>query len=86
MHALANTTTCTKREVVPDVDIGRSSSLCNGIVIVLVPFRVEAARIRVSIRVGGNRVGIVDDSGAFRDEVTFIIVVLSDSMRLGIRC
>jgi hypothetical protein len=82
MHALANTTACTKREVVPDVDIGRSSSLCNGVVVVLVPFGVKSARIRVPIGVGGDCVGVVDDSGAFGDEVPFIVVVLSDSMRL----
>ena len=82
MHALTDTTPCTKREVVADVDIGRSSSLCNGVVVVLIPFGVEAARIRVSIGVGGDRIGVVDDSGAFGNEVPFIVVVLSDSMRL----
>ena len=82
MHTLANATACTKREVVADIDIRRSSSLCNGIVVVLVPFGVKAVRIRVSIGVVGDCVGVVDDSSAFRNQAAFVVVVLSNSMRL----
>jgi len=67
MHALAYTTACAKREVVPDVDIGRSGGLGNSVVVVLVPFRFKATRIGVTVGVGGDCVGVVDDSGTFGD-------------------
>ena len=67
MHTLADTTARTERKVITDVDIRRSGGLCNSVVVVLVPFGFEAARVRVPLGVGGDRVGIVDDSGAFWD-------------------
>ena len=67
MHALAYTTTCAKREVVPDVHIGRSGGLGNSVVVVLVPFRFKATRIGVSLGAGGDCVGVINDSSTFGD-------------------
>jgi len=68
--------------MVPDVDIGGSSGVCDGVVVVLVSLRVEAARIRVTLGVRGDSVGVVDDSRAFGDQVTLIVVVLGNGVGL----
>lgn len=67
MHALADAAAGTECEVVANIDIGRSGGLGNGVVVVLVPLRIEAAGIWVPFGVRRDCVGVVDHSGAFGD-------------------
>lgn len=70
VHALADSTTSAKGEVVSDIDVRRSGGFGDGVVVVLVSFRIELARVWVAVGVGRDCVGVVDDPGSFWNEVT----------------